>query len=244
VVKARLRAGALPADPFDKAWEAAEPLDVLLAGQIILEPRWFKPAHDVVTVRALYNEREVALMLTWDDGTHNKGDGDRPADQAAIQLPLGRDAMAEKPYFLLGDRNHPVDYWRWSAARGLARQVFSGHDRPAEHDAAGLTADGSYRDGQYRVIFRRALAAAASKQLTFTPGEYVPVAFHLWDGAQGEDGLRMAISAWHYLLLEPALPLATYLWPGGVGAIVLAGELWLLRRQRGRRRTPAKRGTS
>jgi len=231
VVKAKHVAGDLPKDPYDKAWEQAGQLDVLLAGQIVIEPRWFKPAHDTVGVRALYNEREAAVMMVWDDGTHSKGDNGKPADQVALQWPLEKAAGNEKPYFVLGDRQHPVDYWRWNAAQGLARQILQGHDKAAPRDADKLVAEGGYKNGQYRVIFRRPLAAS-DKELALAPGAYVPVAFHLWDGNQGEEDMKMALSTWHYLLLEPPTPVTVYLWPLGVGFLALGGEVALLRRLR------------
>ncbi|MBA3904770.1 MAG: hypothetical protein C0522_14045, partial [Rhodocyclaceae bacterium] len=75
VLKAGFIGGEIPADAYAKAWEDAEFTDFPLAGQIIQEPRCFKPVHDVVTARALYNDREIAILLEWDDGTHNKGEG-------------------------------------------------------------------------------------------------------------------------------------------------------------------------
>ncbi len=235
VVKARFHADNLPTSPDDAAWNDAPRLDAQLAGQIVLEPRQFKPGHDMVSARALYNGKEVALLVTWDDGTQNLGADGKPADQMALQLPLegGKpgDTGTEKPFFLLGDRDHPVDHWRWNAAQGLARQVFAGHDQATPREAQGLTATGDYKDGQYRVIFRRALQGQAG-ELAFAPGAFVPIAFQAWDGDQDEDGLKMAMSSWYSLLLEPPTPFTVYLWPLGIGFVALGGEVWLLRRLR------------
>ena len=231
VVKARYQAGELPRTPDDAAWNDAPRLDAQLAGQIVLEPRQFTPGHDLVSARALYNGKEVAILLTWDDGTHNLGEGDKPIDQVALQLPLERDTGAEKPYFLLGDRAHPVDQWRWNAAQGLVRQVYAGHDQAAPREAEGLTATGDYKDGQYRVLFRRALTGKPGEQ-AFAPGAFVPIAFQAWDGEQGEEGLKMAMSSWYSLLLEPPTPFTVYLWPLGIGLLALGGEIWLLRRNK------------
>ena len=236
VLKAALHVGEIPADTDAPAWKSAELLDIPLAGQIILEPRWFKPAHDVVSAKALYNDREVALLLEWDDGTHDVGADSRPPDQVAVQFPA--EALAsldgEKPYFILGDRKHPVDYWRWNASKGLARIKASGADRQESVDPKGLLAEGSYKDGQYRVIIRRPLAGTANGEPAMTAGDFVPVAFHLWDGGQGEEGLKMAISSWSYLLLQPATPVSTYLWPVLLAVLVLVGEILLARRMRGK----------
>lgn len=239
VLRARRIEGGIPADPYATVWEQAAFLDIPLAGQIIVAPRWFKPGHDVITARALYNDKEVAVLLEWDDGTHNRGDRGKPADQAALQLPADNASGDEKPYFVLGDAKRPVDYWRWSAAEGLKRFVAQGHKKIAERETGGLSAAGSYKDGQYRVILRRALKAADAREADFAPGGFVPVAFHLWDGEQGEEGLKMAISAWYYLVLEPPVPVTVWVWPLAIGFAALGGEFWLLRRLRRRREARA-----
>jgi DMSO reductase family type II enzyme heme b subunit len=235
VLNARAVAGEIPADPDAPAWEAAEFVDFPLAGQIIVKPRWFKPAHDVITARALYNEGEVAVLLEWDDGTHSRGDRGKPADQAAVQFPAAATPADEKPYFVLGDARNPVDTWRWSAAGGLSRFVASGAAKLDARDPGSMRAAGGYKDGQYRVILRRPRKAADAREVEFAPGRFVPIAFQLWDGEQGEEGLKMALSSWYYLLLEPTTPATVYLWPLAVGLLAVGGEVALIRRLRRRK---------
>ncbi|WP_127477743.1 c-type cytochrome [Sulfurivermis fontis] len=223
--------GDLPGDPYDPAWDGADYVDFPLAGQIIIEPRWFTPAHDVVTARALYNDREAALMLEWDDGTHNVGGDGKPADEVAVQLPAAEPNGNVKPYFILGDAKHGVDYWRWSGSGALTRVAAKGHDRQEPRDAGALAARGEYRDGQYRVILRRPLAADAG-EIGLAPGKFVPIAFHLRDGEHGEEGMKMALSTWYYLLLQPKTPFTVYLWPLALVFLALLGEWWLVRRLR------------
>lgn len=229
VLRAGFIADEIPLNPYARPWEEADFADFPLAGQIILEPRWFKPVHDVITARALYNEKEIAILLEWDDGTNNRGDG-KPADAVAMQLPT-TDTGSEKPHFILGDGKHAVDYLRWSTKDGLSRVVAQGAARQTPRDTGGWVAQGGYKDGQYRVIFRRPLKGGDG-EVDFAPGRFVPVAFHLWDGDNGEEGLKMSISTWYALLPQPAMPLSALLWPFGVGFVALGGELWLLRRTR------------
>lgn len=244
VLKARYWPGEIPADPQAPAWEAAALLDVPLAGQIIVEPRLFTPAHDVITAKALYNDREAAILLIWDDGTNNATPGERPMDRAAVQLPAGTLQDGEKPYFILGDRKSAVDYWVWRADGTATRFTAHGRERIAARPLGGLVVQGGYKDGQYRVILRRQLRAQDKGEATLEPGRFVPVAFHLWDGEQGEDGLRMALSTWYSLLLAPPTPVSAYLWPAGIGLLVFLWELWLIRRQRRVRPTRSDEETS
>jgi DMSO reductase family type II enzyme heme b subunit len=238
VVAARHHAGQIPSDPRDPVWDKLEPVDVPLAGQIIVEPRLFKPAHDIVSVRALYSDGEVALLIEWDDGTHSTGEGGKAPDQVAVQLPA-RPSREQKPYFLLGDRANPVDYWRWNAKAGLERFIAEGHDRIRPRNADSLKASAIYGEGQYRVLLRRPLRAAAPDELELAPGHFVPIAFHLWDGSEGEEGLKLALSSWSYLLLETKAPVSAWLWPIAVGFLAFGGEIWLARRLRGRNRGSA-----
>lgn len=237
VLKAGFLDGPIPADPYAKAWEDAEFADFPLAGQIILEPRWFQPMHDVITARALYNDKEIAILLEWDDGTQNKGEG-KPPDQVALQLPT-RALDGEKPYFILGDAKNAVDHWRWSARDGLVRTSAEGAARQSPREAGTLVGQGSYQDGQYRVILRRPLQGGDG-EVTFEPGKFVPIAFQLWDGDNGEEGLKMSLSSWYYVLPQPATPVTVYLWPLAIGLLVVVGEVWLVRRLRRKPRSTAE----
>jgi DMSO reductase family type II enzyme heme b subunit len=231
VLRAAFVAGEIPADAHAKAWEEAAFFDFPLAGQVIQEPRWFQPMHDVITARALYNEREIAILLEWDDGTHDKGDSDKPADQVALQFPSAPAAGGEKPYFVLGDKRNAVDLWRWSAGQGLTRATARGADSLVPRTAGDVRAQGGYKEGRYRVILRRPLKAADGG-VAIEPGRFVPVAFQLWDGSNGEEGAKMALSTWYPLLAQPATPMSAVLWPLGMALLTAVGELWLVRRRR------------
>lgn len=237
VLQAAYTKGEIPADPSAVIWDGADDLDVLLAGQIILNPRWFKPAHDVITAKAIYNDNEIAIRLAWDDGTHNEGKDGKPADQVALQFPVDDIASlgGEKPYFILGDRKRAVEHWRWSARTGLIRNRAFGHGKVETVETGDLRAFGTYADGQYRVVFRRPLPTEKPGGLIFAPGQFIPIAFHLWDGGEGEEGLKMALSAWYYVLLQSPTPTSVYIWPMVVGLFVFGGEMWLVRHLRRRR---------
>lgn len=231
VLRAAFVAGEIPADADAKAWDDVAATDFPLAGQVIREPRWFQPMHDVISARALYNERELAILLEWDDGTPSKADGAKPPDQVALQWPAATLPGGEKPYFVLGDVRNAVDLWRWNTAQGLSRTLARGADKQTPHANGEVQAQGRYKDGQYRVVLRRPLQPADGG-VPIAPGQFVPVAFQLWDGDNGEEGMKMALSTWYHVLAQPATPVSAYLWPAGLALFTLAGEAWLLRRRR------------
>jgi len=60
-------AGDIPDDPLDKVWEQAQPMDMRLAGQVVAAPRWQNPSIDMLTVKAIANDKDIAFQLVWDD---------------------------------------------------------------------------------------------------------------------------------------------------------------------------------
>lgn len=69
------------------------------------------------------------------------------------------------------------------------------------------------KESQYRVILHRPMQGDMSGggDVSFAPGKFVPVAFLLWDGDNGEDGLKMSLSTWHSIVPQPPMPLSAYL---------------------------------
>jgi DMSO reductase family type II enzyme heme b subunit len=220
VVKAAKVAGAVPSAQDDERWRRAEPVTFPLVPQLVAKERFFTPSNDTLTVRAVYGEKDLALLIEWDDRTKSvPGDeqaeklADPPIaeDAVAVQLPVSLPKGMEKPYFLMGDPAHPVTLWQWSSgtasapggaklatARGIEKQ----EARAA--DAAGLEARGSWRDGTWRVVMKRPLAARDPQHDTaLVEGAFIPIAFAAWDGSNGEQGSRHTLTSWYWLQLEP-----------------------------------------
>ena len=59
--------GDVPDDPQDEIWAGAEPMDIRLTGQVVAAPRWQNQSIELATVRAVYNEKEIAFLVYWDD---------------------------------------------------------------------------------------------------------------------------------------------------------------------------------
>ena len=130
------------------------------------------------------------------------------SDAVAIQIPSAVPAGALKPYFIFGDPQNPVDLWFFDLARPEPLQ-FTGRGSAdvAANDTGDLTGVASYDQGEWSVIFRRPLRPSAGAP--FAPGQFVPVAFSVWDGFSRERGNRRGLTVWQSLYLEPeAVPSA------------------------------------
>ncbi|HIM02327.1 MAG: c-type cytochrome [Myxococcales bacterium] len=224
---------AIPDDPNDPDWDQAPALDIRLAGQIIQAPRLFNPSVQSLSVQALFDERDLALRLTWTDKFENNGQDEKPSDRISALFPAREMEGGKKPYFLMGDRRNPVDSWRWSAGQGIETFLGRGMDDVVSR-ASPVSGHSTYGDGQYRVVLRRSLGSNQDDEVDFVPGKMIPVAFNVWDGETGEDGKRRAISRWYYLLLKPETPWTTWLWPFVVVVLAAGGEVFGLRRLRQR----------
>ena len=243
VVKADKVDGALPAAADDPGWEAAEPTSFFLVPQIIAKPRFFTPANDTITVRALYNDRALALLLEWDDRTKSLP-GDPKAeliadpgiaeDAVAVQLPVRILEGMAKPYFGMGDGANPVNVWHWKGGTAASRESVKllnarGFGEIEERDPAdaGIQATGIYRDGTWRVVMTRPLSTAdPDRDIQFEEGRFTPIAFAAWDGSNGETGSKHTMTTWYWLLLKSPTGARPYL--AAFIAILLIGgaELW------------------
>jgi hypothetical protein len=102
-------------------------------------------------------------------------------------------------------------------------------------------AQSGYHDGSYHVLFRRSLSSERELDVQFETGAFIPIAFHVWDGANGEEGKRRSISAWYYLLLEPETPKTLLAWPIGAVFLGAGAQMLLLRRLKKNEKAPASK---
>jgi len=133
---------ALPLDPGADIWKGVAALDVELTGQVHVAPRNENPDVDLVRVKALYNDKEMALWLQWDDRTENSDFESDPKKKAMLAAKFGQsypvlypvDERMEDlpdgvmvqwpvhipdgpimPHMVQGDSAHPVNLWHWRA---------------------------------------------------------------------------------------------------------------------------------
>ena len=125
------------------------------------------------------------------------------SDAVAIQVPSQTPPGPRKPYFIFGDSENSVDLWVFDLARAAPQQFTGkGSGDIAPNDTGDVTGVASYDQGEWSVIFKRPLRASSGAP--FAQGEFMPVAFSVWDGFSRERGSRRGLSQWYSLYVEPA----------------------------------------
>lgn len=269
VLKAKLVNEDIPLDTDSKVWESAEPIMMRMAGQVIAAPRWQNPSVELVTVRAIFNEKEIGFLAEWDDPfkdvKHDDSAGFDPKnivnpgafnsyiaanqmiprrldtfrDSVALQFPVKIPEGTKKPHFFRGDGSDPVNLWVWKAdlddqgRPAVEEAVGRGFRQPLKTQGAEeqqVSSKAQWKEGRWRVVMKRPLSTPDKNDIQFEMGKFIPMAFNAWDGSNGEHGIIMSLSSWHYVYLETPTPAKVYAY-AGLG-IMLAGlaEFWLVRK--------------
>jgi DMSO reductase family type II enzyme heme b subunit len=220
---------AIPDDPNAEFWTTRPAANIPLMGQVIVDPRNVNPVIDLVSVRAVYNDTEIAFHLTWDDPSESKGDaaGAHP-DVVSLQFPPALGAGTERPYFLMGDGSEAVSLLRWQHGKGVHEASANGPAKVQVRDGSEATGQAVFKDGQYRLVLKRPLAGREGRP-ALEPGVFVPVAFQAWDGGAGETGPKMSLTSWYYLRLEPPQSNRRFVIPPVVAILTLAVMLLIVR---------------
>ena len=144
----------------------------------------------------------------------------------------------EKPYFGMGDATHPVNIWHWKSGTKDAAETINlvnakGFKEIEKRDAAGLglKAKSSYADGTWKVLITRSLTTpSADKDIQFSEGRFIPVAFAAWDGSNnGEKGSKHTMTTWYWMLLKPATGSKPLVMALVIALLFLGGLLWWAR---------------
>ncbi|MCP5024187.1 MAG: c-type cytochrome [bacterium] len=246
VVKAEKFEGPLPGSPDDPQWEQTTPTTFFLVPQIVGKERFFTPSNDTVTARAAFNEGTIAILLEWDDRTRSIpgdetageiSDPELAQDSIAIQLPVVIPEGSEKPYFGMGDVSHPVNMWQWKSGTTETPESVKlynamGFTEIEIRDAAasGIEARGIYENGTWKVLMTRPRKPADSeKDIEFSDGEFIPIAFAAWDGSNSEQGSRHTMTTWYWLLLKPDTGTGPAIAAVIVVLLLLAIQFWWVR---------------
>ncbi|MEP7009371.1 MAG: c-type cytochrome [Acidobacteriota bacterium] len=157
------------------------------------------------------------------------------SDALAIQLPVTLPSGIRKPYFIFGDSQNPVDLWFIDlASKAVQRYTGAGSSSVTVVEGEDVTAVASYDHGEWTVVMKRALRGGGS--VSFEPGQFVPVAFSVWDGYSRERGSKRGLTQWMYLYTMPQEAPSPIV-PMIEAAVAVLGieillVLWVRRRQR------------
>ncbi|MBT8400166.1 MAG: hypothetical protein KJO98_06800, partial [Rhodothermia bacterium] len=240
----------LGADVIERsAFDIAQPALLPVVGQVIEPGRSFFPGINAIEVRAIYNESEVAFLLTWHDMVadvegdagpdltvpDNEADDDTTmkfVDAVALQFPTEVSAGVEKPYLMFGDKKNAADLWFVNAASGNATHYVGRGAGNITAEGPSLSATASYEDGEWAVIVRR--ARSEEGHTVFEEGAFVPVVLTVWDGFYRERGNKRGLTSWYHVFIEPTetdspvLPMLGY----GFGTLLLGLGLTFFVRRR------------
>ena len=250
----------LPTSPNDERWATVDRFYIPLVGQIVVKPRWFNPRVQNLWVQALHDSTDVAMLVSWSDpsrspdtdwspfaqsivetmGPKDEGSTWTPGapDQVVVQFPQTLPTGMERPYFLQGDARRPAYLWSWrsdqyGAVEMVARGLGTGQEQATSSQQ--VSAEATWADGEWRVLFRRSLSTPDSTaDLQLPRATVVPVAFQAWDGDNGEAGNQAAVSTWYFLALEEAVPVTVFVTP--LAAFFLTAGLGLVMVARAQRR--------
>ena len=217
------------------------------AEEIVLRLAWDDRFADTVSVDSVEVmaagwEADDTYPVLYPDGQRTRGTF---PDAAEIMFPVRYGESPVLPHFVYGNAGQPVDLWRWRAdlqhapnSPAVVELRASGGGRPPEDHApesqraSGL---GVWRDGRWTVVVRRPLETEdGAREVQLRPGQMVPIAFHAWEGANGETGLKMALSSWYFLHLRQPAPVTSYLLVLLVVVGAFGVEYGIIRLMRGR----------
>jgi mono/diheme cytochrome c family protein len=78
--------GEISDDPENEMWQKRERRLIALGGQITHKPRNFVTRIDDLWVKSLYNDKEIAFLIQWDDRSQSVATEKLPFDPTAVNL--------------------------------------------------------------------------------------------------------------------------------------------------------------
>lgn len=245
----------IPMDASAPIWQEAEPAEVWLGGQLMVAPRKFTPSIDSAKIKSIYNGREIAFLLEWDDPTNMQDETFR--DAIAIQFPVTIPETSQKPHIAMGDSKGKVNIWRWKAFwSDEAKKELLNTTEPyietvvEDMNSKGYTAltaqpaenqhvsgKGSWSKGKWQVVMKRKINTGDPNDIQFKKGKLIPLAIAIWDGSNRDVKGEKSLSFWYYVVLEEGTPISLYLYTFVSVIMGVSIELWFVGRLR--RKPPA-----
>ncbi len=105
---------SLPVADLDSPlWQQATAVEVPLSAQIVARPFLTETNIKSVTIRALYNNEQIAFRVEWADATEDSSTVRIQdfRDAVALQFPLAEG----EPFYCMGQEGGDVNIWHWKA---------------------------------------------------------------------------------------------------------------------------------
>ncbi len=181
--------------------------------------RSFYPAASAIAARAVVSAEHVAVMIQWNDMSPQVVGRNGPeievplwlddtdttdvfSDAVAVQFPSIAADGREKPGFLFGDIKRPTDIWFADLSEAGSWHYIGRGSGLLQIGSTSLDTWSNWEDGQWTVIFRRSRVEA--DHAAFEEGNFVPIAFSVWDGFSRERGNRRGVTSWFHMYVQPA----------------------------------------
>jgi DMSO reductase family type II enzyme heme b subunit len=213
-------------DPDAPLWDSPDgpkKVTLELGPQMFTNPKWPDPSVKKVTLSAVHNKSEMAIILEWEDSAKDNSFGfsERFTDQAAVMFPLK--PQEEAPMITMGNEGNTVNIWQWKAAwqkdlkpqkndqfrkrqdSALSAQTIV-RESPVEdlnaegfstltiQDEQSVQGKGVWKDNRWRVIFKRSLENSDSADAQF--GSATQMAIAVWNGANKERNGQKGLVGW------------------------------------------------
>jgi DMSO reductase family type II enzyme heme b subunit len=233
-VRATLMTGGVPVDdPSAAAWSSAPPATFPMSPQVHWQNRIQEVTVKDVIVRALHDGTQVAVLVEYTDPTQD------PDDAAALEFMVGD----KKAHFAHGQpmlqvEGGPVNIWFWKNKSGKAVDMNAkgfGTLKAQEHQ--DVKAKGAYSNGTWKVVFSRDLSTGhAEEDVQITPGQFISIAFAVWDGRKDgagdlvEKGSQKAVSSWWYFRADAPPDYSGYMYAAIAAALALGFQFVLIRK--------------
>jgi len=193
-------------DPSAAAWNTVPVSEFPLSPQVHWPTRIGEVTVQSVKVRALHDGQQLAVMLEYADPSQD------PDDAAALEFMVGE----KKAHFAHGQpmaqvEGGPVNIWYWKNKDAKVLDMNAkGFGTLKVQDQQDVKGQGVYQNGTWRVVFTRSLTTGdVDHDTQFKPGEFINIAFAIWDGKKlesgdlKEKGSQKAVSSWWYFRAEP-----------------------------------------
>ncbi len=233
-VRATLMTGGLPLDdPNAAVWSSAPPATFPMSPQVHWQNRIQEVTVKDVIVRALHDGNQMVVLLEYADPTQD------PDDAAALEFMVGD----KKAHFAHGQpmlqvEGGPVNIWFWKNKSDKAVDMSAkgfGTLKPQEHQ--DVKAKGAYSNGTWKVVFSRNLSTGhAEEDVQITPGQFISIAFAVWDGRKDgsgelvEKGSQKAVSSWWYFRADAPPDYSGYMYAAIAAALALGFQFVLIRK--------------